>query len=322
MQASDDNSGPFSEPSLSSEDVQTYIARLLNDEEWELRAASAKALGQSGSAQAVEPLCIALTDQNWHVRIAAVGALGHLKDMRAVEPLCGALADTDWYIRIAATVALGQLGDIRAVGSLCAALEDTDAPVRSSAAAALGQIGDVWAVEALCAASKDKEADVRRSAATALDSLGTADTLPLKVLSSTTMTPAQLLGSLQSLVEMPGRISRTAVTPRNMKPKTFHYTIRNVQAYCETLCRGRDTEECVRLGAAAVLAELQNRAAAAVLLRASQSTAPQEKAELLRGASGLPDPTPSEELLRAATSSETPNAEKPRLLSRIFRREG
>ena len=319
MPTADHDPSSFPGPSLPAAEVQTYIVRLLEEADWELRAASAIALGQRGNAQAVEPLCIALTDKNWHVRIAAVGALGHLKDLRAVEPLCGALDDTDWYIRIAATTVLGELGDIRAVRSLCAAFEDTDAPVRSSAAKALGQIGDVWAVEALCAASRDKEADVRRSATEALDSMGTADTLPLQVLSSMTMPPAKLLDTLQSLTDMPARISRTGVTPRSVK-KTIRYTIGNVQTYCESLCQRSEMEGSVRSGAAAVLAELQSRDAVAVLLRASTRTEAPEKVELLRGALGLSDPTLPEELLRASDSSETLTSKKPTLLSRIFKR--
>jgi len=308
-------------PSLPAAEIRTLAGRLLNEEQWEMRAAAAKELGQRGDLQAVEPLCIALTDRIWHVRMAAVGALGRLKDARAVEPLCSTLQDTDFYVRVAATVALMEIGDRRAVQMLCWALEDTESLVRSSAADALGRMEDVWAIEALCKALNDPDSTVRRSAAGALDQLGTAYTLPLRVLAAMTLTPAKLLSTLQVLREAAPRVMASGTVPGSAR-KWMRYAIGDVQIFCERICERSDVDESFKRGAEAVLAELRNRADSGVLLRASAHDATREKEELLRGVSGSSDPIPPEELLRASdTSSVASSAEKPGLLARIFKRK-
>ena len=76
----------------------------------------------------------------------------------------------------------------------------------------------------------------------------------------------------------------------------------NVQTFCESLCGRVDTEESVKRGAESVLAEMRNRAAAGVLLRASSRDKAREPQELLRSVSGETDPTPPDELLRPTKS--------------------
>jgi len=322
MEPDDNDYDLLPPPSLPAAEIRTLTERLLNEYQWEIRAAAAKDLGQRRDLQAVELLCIALTDRIWHVRMAVVGALGRLKDARAVEPLCGALQDNDYYVRIAVTVALMEIGDPRAVEALCGALADTEAGVRLSAADALGQIGDLWAVEALCRALNDKEAGVQRAAGRALDQMGTASTLPQRVLAASTLTPAKLLNTLQVLMAAAPRVMAPEAASGNIR-KSTRYAIGNVQAFCERICGQSDVEESIKRGATAVLTELRNRADASVLLRASAPDDTREKAELLRGVSGSSDPTLPEELLRASdTSSESPpSPEKPGLLARIFKRK-
>ena len=320
MESKDYN--PFPAPSLPTAEIHTLIERLLREEQWEIRAATAKELGQRGDLQAVEPLCIAVTDKIWRVRIAAVGALGRLKDARAVEALCSALQDTDWYIRVPAAVALREIGDIRAVEPLCSALEDTETSVRSSAAEALGHLGDMWAVEALCSALKDWELEVRLSAAGALDRLGTAETLPLRVLSAVTLPPTKLLNTLQSLTDASPRIMVSGPVYKGRR-RPLRYVLGNVQTFCESVCGRSDVEESVKRGAEAVLLELRNRADADVLLRASAPNDTREKAELLRGVADRSDSTPPAELLRASDTSfeAPPNQKKPGFLARTFKRK-
>ncbi len=321
MESKHDSPIQFPSPSLLAAEMLTQITRLQTGNDWEIRVATAKALGQRGDLRAVEPLCSVLTDKNWHVRIAAVGALGRLKDLRSVGALCQRLEDEDWYIRIATTVALRQIGDTRAVPSLCLALLDTDAPVRSAAAEALGQLGDVWAIEALCIALKDKDSDVCLSASRALDTMGTADTLPLRVLSAMTLTPARLLSTLQTLADASPRIMNSGPVPRTRRRPTS-YRIGNVQTFCEDLSRRSDVEESIRRNAEAVLAELQNRVDAKILLRPGMREETREQAELLRGASGTSESTPPDQLLRAAESAvEPPIPERSGLLARIFRKK-
>jgi len=318
MESSDENLNRFPAPSLRDAEIITLIERLQDAEDWEIRAAAAKELGQRGEPRAVEPLCLALRDKIWQVRIAAVGSLGRLKDPQSVEPLCDNLQDTDWYIRMAVLVALREIGDLRAVEPLCSALEDTEAAVRSCAAEALGQLGDVWAVDALCRALKDQDQSVRLSAGGALDRMGTAETLPLRALAAMTIPPSKMADTLQALSDAAPRIMVSGAKLRG-RPRPSHYPIGNVQAFCENLSRHTETNESVRRGAKAVLAELHKRADAGVLLRASTRSDLREKEELLRGISGLPDSSPPNELLRASDTFSKAPTDKTSLLARIFK---
>ena len=226
MQPADPNQSGFSENPLAPAETHVQVMRLM-DEDWHVRLSAAEALGTRGGAATVEPLCAALRDQDPSVRAAAARALGQIRDSRAVEPLCIAFNEKDWDVRAAAVNALWHIRDVRAVGPFCAALmdehktmrlcaietlghlgdsravvplcaplkEENDPAVRSAAAEALGQIGDARAVEPLCAALKDNDWDVRVSAAAALAKLGDNAELPLRILSSTMLTPAQRLNT-------------------------------------------------------------------------------------------------------------------------------
>jgi HEAT repeat protein len=141
-----------------------------------VREKAAKALGEMGDAQAVEPLITALKDSDVDVRRAAVEALGQSGDARAVDPLGAALKDSDTDVRRAAAEALGQSGDAGAVDPLGAALEDSDVDVRQAAAEALGQSGDARAVDPLIAALKDSAVDVQQTAAGALAQIAEENT--------------------------------------------------------------------------------------------------------------------------------------------------
>ncbi|GBC77852.1 Phycocyanobilin lyase subunit alpha [bacterium HR08] len=138
----------------------------------EIRQQIARALGEIGSAEAVEPLIQALRDEDWWVRTAAAKALGQIGDARAVEPLIQALRDKGKWVRTAAAKALGQIGDARAVEPLIQALRDWDESVRTAAAEALVKIGDARAVEPLIQALRDGW--VRTAAAEALGQIRAA----------------------------------------------------------------------------------------------------------------------------------------------------
>jgi len=134
----------------------------------EIRQQIARALGEIGSAEAVEPLIQALRDEDESVRAAAANALGRIGDARAVEPLIQALRDSNWRVRAAAAEELGRIRDVRAVKPLIQALRDSNWRVRAAAAEALGRIGDARAVEPLVQALGDEDKSVRAAAAGAL----------------------------------------------------------------------------------------------------------------------------------------------------------
>jgi HEAT repeat protein len=115
---------------------------LLDDEDWRVRTASARALGKIGDRRAAEPLIDALQgDVQADVRITAAKALGRLKDPRAVEPLINALNDKAHYVRENAVNALDEIADPRALEALEAAAEhDDNATVRRQAKLAARKI--------------------------------------------------------------------------------------------------------------------------------------------------------------------------------------
>ncbi|MHA1169557.1 MAG: HEAT repeat domain-containing protein, partial [Candidatus Hodarchaeales archaeon] len=94
------------------------IIGCLNDDRRKIRYNSIIALACIGDKRAVKPLVKRLEDGDWAVSEAAARALGKLGDKRAVKPLVKRLEDGDWAVRSTAALALGKLGDKRAVKPL------------------------------------------------------------------------------------------------------------------------------------------------------------------------------------------------------------
>ena len=121
----------------------------LHDDQAQVRAYAAAALGRLGDQQAVTDLLEVLQDRAPHVRAQAAQALGQLKDVQALPSLIGALEDADPSVRHNVVGALAGLGDSRAVPSLIRALQDASWSVREQAAIALGLFKDSQAVQPL-----------------------------------------------------------------------------------------------------------------------------------------------------------------------------
>ena len=94
-------------------------------------------LGDSGSADAVPILSLALRDENEDVRAAAVSALLDIGGDEAAHAVSIALIDTDPRVRTEAVDALGEIGGKLAMDVLQQAMEDGDEYVREAAAAIL-----------------------------------------------------------------------------------------------------------------------------------------------------------------------------------------
>jgi HEAT repeat protein len=180
---------------LGPEAVPPLIDALKDaDEDAEVRATAAMALGRLGGDAAVEALLAVLADAGpveppppqpvtsslvspdaaTQVRSAVADALGEVGDPRAVEPLIAVLVDVEEEsgLRRAAARALAGLGDARAVEPMLTLLSDGDAEVAKQAAESLGALGDARAVEPLLAAIADADAGIRVRAAAALGELG------------------------------------------------------------------------------------------------------------------------------------------------------
>jgi HEAT repeat protein/energy-coupling factor transporter ATP-binding protein EcfA2 len=155
------------------EGLEPYLRQALKNEDWQIRQAAARMLGEIGDPQATPALIQALQDEEWLVREAAAWALGQIGDPQATPALIQALRDEEWEVRGAAW-ALGQIGDPQAIPALIQALQlqDEDWRVSRAAAWALGQIGDPQAIPALIQALRDEKWVVRGTAAKALEQIG------------------------------------------------------------------------------------------------------------------------------------------------------
>lgn len=78
----------------------------LKDEQASVRAAAAKALGETGDSRVIDPLIITLKDEQASVRAAAAMALGVTRDPRVIDPLISTLKDEDSDVQDKAKVTL------------------------------------------------------------------------------------------------------------------------------------------------------------------------------------------------------------------------
>jgi HEAT repeat protein len=74
--------------------------------------------------RSIEPLIQALKDENPDIRASAANALGYIGDIRAVEPLILALNDDLREVRMNAAMALGKIGDSRALQPLIRVIKE------------------------------------------------------------------------------------------------------------------------------------------------------------------------------------------------------
>ena len=110
----------------------------------EIRAQAARAIGDAGCRDALEPLRALMTDASPRVRAFACGAVGRLRDRGSIAELTAVLwenENADPWLRHAAATALARIGDRDALQTLAA---DSFAQVRLGAAVAMRQARDPW----------------------------------------------------------------------------------------------------------------------------------------------------------------------------------
>jgi quinoprotein glucose dehydrogenase len=145
--------------------VGPTLAKLLDDQDGEVRAQSAKGLGDIKFAKAQATLVKKLGDAEPRVQFFAAQSLGKLKDPKSTEPLLALLrtADNkDAYLRHAAAHALASIGK-NAV--LDAGVQDTSAAVRLGVVLAYRELRDANVAWFL----NDSDAYVAREAALAIN---------------------------------------------------------------------------------------------------------------------------------------------------------
>ncbi len=160
--------------------VMEAFTTALRDDDAEIRATAAQALGEIEDPSAVAVLAEAHQgDEAARVRAQAAWALGMIESDAGVPALTAAMSDTEARVRSQAAWALGMIESAVAADVLGSALQaDDSADVRQQAAWALGMIEDDGAVSALGnAVQNDTEADVRSQAAWALGMIESSESI-------------------------------------------------------------------------------------------------------------------------------------------------
>lgn len=140
--------------SMKSEGVVSPLIALLYDRDPYVRRSAAGSLGRTGSQTAIQPLVEALRDQTRDIASAAASALGQIKHPDAIPPLIQALRDTTLKATRAAAMALGDLGAKEAVGPLVQCLEEMSDCPYDIVGGALWKLGSERAVDAWIAGLK------------------------------------------------------------------------------------------------------------------------------------------------------------------------
>ena len=152
--------------------VEALVARLLQDENAEVRRAAARSLGQLKDARAVTGLIGALKDSDAGVRSSAASALGDLEDPRAVPSLAALIGDPVAEVRENALDALSHFDDnVLPSEAIIRSLSDPAVEVRHKAAHLAGKLRDRSATPALVKLVGDPSSDVRQAAIEAIGEL-------------------------------------------------------------------------------------------------------------------------------------------------------
>jgi HEAT repeat protein len=201
-----------SRPALGSEDKIGLLSSWLKDTSFKVRLKAAVLLGRTSDAGAVSPLCDALSDENYIVRGAAaraLGNLGHPMAVAAVEPLLKMLKDEEPFVRKEAVHALERLAGVQSLDFFISALSNEEPLVRQTAVHLLSAMNTPEARSAVVPALGDSDPEVQAEAVTVVRGLGQADIESLLLLALTRKdnyqvqaTAARLIGELKITAAM------------------------------------------------------------------------------------------------------------------------
>lgn len=145
------------------------VVRLLGDESAEVRATAATAAVDVGSRMATVPLMRLLDDEDARVREAVILALGRTRDRRAFYELEELTGSTDARIRLAATWAIGEIKCVPAIKRLSdLVVRSADPDTRLVAVRGLRGTSGYLPDRALREARNDPDDRVRAAAAESL----------------------------------------------------------------------------------------------------------------------------------------------------------
>lgn len=127
-----------------SENAVELLERIVTDpyEDVSLRQYGAESLGKIGAESSLQALLVALSDENSLLRAYATAALGRYDSPEASEALSQGLRDSFWRVRVAALQGIAERGDAQSIEAVeYKAKRDPESPVRQEAIRTLGRIG-------------------------------------------------------------------------------------------------------------------------------------------------------------------------------------
>lgn len=142
------------------------------------RIAAIKALGRTKMPDVSEALQVALRDEERDVRAAAARALGEIRGKTPVIALvCAARRENEhWSVRAAAIRAMSASGERAVLTTITLALEDENDAVRIAAIHALAQLEGIQAAPRLALiAQRDSQPHVKHAAILALEDLNVGE---------------------------------------------------------------------------------------------------------------------------------------------------
>jgi hypothetical protein len=154
------------------------------DENTYARIAAIKALEKTRMPDVSEALQVSLRDEEQDVRAAAARALGDIPGKTPIVLLVAAVIreNEHWSVRAAAVRTMGRSGERAFLNTVNLALDDEDDAVRISAIHALAQLEGLNAAAHLALiAQRDRQPHVKRAAILALENLSTNDPKDLNI---------------------------------------------------------------------------------------------------------------------------------------------
>lgn len=167
----------------AAQDKVAFLSEKLKEtSSFKVRLKAAVLLGRMNDSRAVQPLTEALEDENYVVRGAAARALGNLGQptaVSAVEPLLNLVDDEEPFVRKEARRALERLAGGKSLDYFISALSNENADIRLAAVQVLATMKMPQARAAIIPVLGDSDDEVRAEAIVAFRGLGEAELIDL-----------------------------------------------------------------------------------------------------------------------------------------------
>ena len=183
--------------------IDFLLEKLRDTQSFKVRLKAATLLGRTLDAKAVSPLCQALRDENYVVRAAAakaLGNLGHPLAVDGVDPLLNAVNDEESFVRKEIRQALEKLAGEKSLPRFMAAARHENSAIRLVAVHVLSLIDATQAREVVLGALADSEEEVRAESIISIRSMEPAESEKLMVAALARRLPFQVHQSMLDLM--------------------------------------------------------------------------------------------------------------------------